>query len=315
MIGICKPLGFCKKGRMRRITIIEPLSRFAIWSRRMALLSLASTALALYLTRSRLVEPDAGMAAILAGLVIAVIALCLALAAFSRIWYLGRRGLGSAVTGFLLALVLLALPLYVAGLRLYAPQPRDISTDPQRPPAFSAPEEALPLRPGLLAHLIPEAPMTQTWRARAMVQPLHLEAPPREAEELARRAARALDLHLADERARASDNTTALETALSRQPADPPPLPPLRPDFTDSPGSTAAGGDEADDTRPITMEASGETPILRLPLRLSVRITPVGDRVRIDARVTAPQGNYDIGANSALLRAYLAEIAFLDNPR
>ena len=126
---------------MRRITIIEPVSRFAVWSRRMALLSLASSGLALYLTRARLVDLDAGMAAILGGLVIAAIALGLALAAFSRIWYLGRRGFASAVTGFVLTLLVLALPLYIAGLRLHAPQSRDISTDPQTPPAFVAPDE------------------------------------------------------------------------------------------------------------------------------------------------------------------------------
>ena len=300
---------------MRRITIIEPVSRFATWSRRTALLSLASTALALYLTRARHVDLDAGMAAILAGLALAGIALFLSLAAFSRIWHLGRRGLGSALTGFILAMIMLALPLYIAGLRLYAPQPRDISTDLEDPPVFAAHGDALPQRPGLLDRLVPEAPMTQSWRARAMVRPLYLDAPPAEAEDLARRAARALDLRIADERGPSSAEAAAAEAALLRQPDDPPPLPPLRPDF---PGEAEMGimtlGTE-DESRPVIIEASGETPILQLPLRLSVRITPVGDRVRIDARATAPLGNYDIGANSALLRAYLTEIAFLDNPR
>lgn len=301
---------------MRRITIIEPVSRFAIWSRRAALMALASTALALYLTRARHVDLDAGMAAILAGLALAGIALVLSLAAFSRIWHLGRRGLGSALTGFVFASLLLALPLYIAGLRLYAPQPRDVGTDPENPPVFAVPAEALPQRPGLLDRLVPEAPVTQTWRARAMVRPLYLDAPPAEAQELAHRAARALDLRLADERGPDdAEIREAAEAALSRQPDDPPPLPPLRPDFPSEPETEIITQNAQDDTRPITLEAAGETPILRLPLRLSVRITPVGDRVRIDARATAPQGNYDIGANSALLRAYLDEIAFLDNPR
>ncbi len=278
-------------------------------------MSLASTALALYLTRGRHVDLDAGIAAILAGLALAFIAFVLSLAAFSRIWHLGRRGFGSAATGFVLAVMILALPVFVAGLRLYAPQPRDISTDPENPPVFAAPADALPLRPGLLDRLVPEAPMTQTWRARAMVRPLYLDAPPQEAEALARRAARALDLHLADERGPPPVEAEAAEAALSRLPGDPPPLPPLRPDFASDPQPLIILDGIDDDTRPIMLEASGETPILRLPLRLSVRITPVGDRVRIDARATAPLGNYDIGANSALLRAYLAEIAFLDNPR
>lgn len=304
---------------MRRITVIEPLSRCAVWSRRMALLALATTVLALFLTRERHVELDAGIAAILAGLALAVLSLLLALAAFTRIWSQGKRGFGSALAGFMLALLLLALPAYIAGLRLYAPQPRDVSTDPNTPPTFSDPEAALPRREGLLDRIMPEAPITATWRARAMVRPLYLDAPLPEATELARRAARARDLRLDDPSAPPTEQDIAMEAALSRMQDDPPPLPPSRPrSLEDAPGNVSAAlasqGD-ADEGEPVFFEAESETPILRLPLRLSVRITPVGDRVRIDARATAPQGNYDIGANSALLRAYLDEIAFLDNPR
>ncbi len=308
---------------MRRITIIEPVSRCAVWSRRLALLALATTALALFLTRERIVDLDAGMAAILAGLILAVMALLLALGAFARIWSLGRRGFGSAIVGFMLALLLLALPAYIAGLRLYAPQPRDVSTDPNAPPAFDDPQDALPQRTGMLDRIVPQAPITESWRARAMVRPLYLDVPLPEAEDLARRAAQARGLRLHDPLAPTPEQRTEAEAALSRSADDPPPIPPSRPqgpmdvpgDAQDAISATIAPNDGTNNQDPVSLEAQSETPFLQLPLRLSVRITPVGDRVRIDARATAPQGNYDIGANSALLRGYLDEIAFLANPR
>ena len=80
---------------MRRIIVVEPMSRSAIWSKRMALMALAVTSIALLLTRSRQIELDAGMVAILGGLGFAVLALILALMAFARIWSEGRRGLRS----------------------------------------------------------------------------------------------------------------------------------------------------------------------------------------------------------------------------
>lgn len=300
---------------MRRIIVVEPMSRSAIWSKRMALMALAVTSIALVLTRSRQIELDAGMVAILGGLGFAVLALILALMAFARIWSEGRRGLGAALAGFVLASLLLALPAYVAGMRLHAPQPRDLTTDPASPPPFRQLTDALPKRGGLLDRLIPQAPMTQRWRARAQVPPLFLDIPITQAHDLARRAAVSRGLRIAEK-----PDSPPSEGEPLRDPDAPPPLPPPRPAFLDGTGSSLGTAlespgeiDPEDASRGF--EAQGETPLLRLPLRLSVRLTPIGDRVRIDARATAPQGNYDIGANAALLRSYFDEIAFLENPR
>lgn len=298
---------------MRRIIVVEPLSRSAVWSKRMALMALAVTSIALVLTRSRQIELDAGMIAIFGGLGFAVLALILALIAFARIWSEGRRGLGAALAGFVLALMLLALPAYVGGLRLYAPQPRDLTTDPASPPSFTQLPDALPQRGGVLDRLIPQAPVTQRWRARAQVPPLYLDVPIEQAHDLARRAAVSRGLRIAEP-------PDAPVEDEPRDPDAPPPLPPPRPAFLNgtgpSPATVSARPGEIDpEDASRSLEAQGQTPLLRLPLRLSVRLTPIGDRVRIDARATAPQGNYDIGANAALLRSYLDEIAFLENPR
>lgn len=300
---------------MRRIVIIEPLSRSAVWSKRLALMALAVTAIALVLTRGRQIDLEAGMIAILGGLGFAMLALILALLAFARIWSEGRRGLGAALAGFVLASMLLALPAYVGGLRLYAPQPRDLATDPLDPPAFVQLTDALPQRAGILDRLIPQAPMTQGWRARAQVSALYLNVPLAQADDLARRAAVNRGLEIVD-----PSQEPAVEEEAPRDPGAPPPLPPPRPAFLDSAASSPATAstmlaEASPDETVRSFEARGRTPLLRLPLRLSVRLTPVGDRVRVDARATAPQGNYDIGANAALLRSYLDEIAFLENPR
>jgi len=262
---------------MRRIIVVEPMSRSAIWSKRMALMALAVTSIALLLTRSRQIELDAGMVAILGGLGFAVLALILALMAFARIWSEGRRGLGASLTGFVLASMLLALPAYLGDLRLYAPQPRDLTTDQVSPPPFRQLTDALPQRGGVLDRLIPQAPMTQRWRARAQVPPLFLDIPIIQAHDLARRAAVSRGLRIAE-----PPDSPPSEERTPRDPDAPPPLPPPRPAFLDDTGSapgpaSARPGEIDPQDASRGFEAQGETPLLHLPLRLSVRLTPIGD--------------------------------------
>ncbi|TVR10136.1 MAG: DUF1499 domain-containing protein [Salinarimonadaceae bacterium] len=67
----------------------------------------------------------------------------------------------------------------------------------------------------------------------------------------------------------------------------------------------------SDEEMTARLEARGRTLVLRLPVELTVRITSVGERTRIDARAAAPLGNHDLGGNVDVLRAYLEEIEFL----
>ncbi len=226
---------------MRRLIIEEPVSRAAIWSRRFAWMGIAVTVIALFLTRGGRVEQEAGLAAILAGLGFGALALLLALLAFARIWTEGRRGLGSAVGGFVLAVLLLALPAYLAASAFLAPQVRDIGTESASPG----------LHPG--------------------VAPLYLDIPPAEAFEIA--------LQAADARGLAIVST-----------------------------SPPAAGPESFVGR---IEARTQTLIMRLPIAVSIRVTPVGDGVRIDIRAVASQGNHDLGGNLSVARNYLEEVDFL----
>ena len=121
----------------RRITEQAP-SRLAIWSRRLALFSLAATFVAIIVVRSGALEIVPALSTLGGALALAVLAILLAFGAAVAIWKDGVGGIGEAVTGFLIGLALIAYPLYV-GVKAYKlPAIYDITTDPIDPPRFDA---------------------------------------------------------------------------------------------------------------------------------------------------------------------------------
>jgi hypothetical protein len=70
------------------------------------------------------------------GFCLAFAGLVAALAAFEGIWRDGRGGLGRAIRGFLLAVLVLVLPAYSAWQIVTLPRLAEVTTDPVRPPAF-----------------------------------------------------------------------------------------------------------------------------------------------------------------------------------
>jgi uncharacterized protein (DUF1499 family) len=122
----------------RRYVHQEPTSRLAIWARRMAGFAFVASLLSIIIVRSGLLEIKPSLATFAGALVIAVVALLLALAAFVVIWMEGLSGMGAALTGMLVALALLAYPGYL-GYRAYKlPRIYDITTDPIDPPRYEA---------------------------------------------------------------------------------------------------------------------------------------------------------------------------------
>ena len=122
-------------------------SRFAQWSLRVAVLSLAVAAIGLTLARHDLIAKLAGFSALLGGGLISALALVLGIASLVA----GRKGdnrsRGRSMAGIAISLVYLGFlasrPL-VAG---DAPAIHDVTTDLASPPRF----EVLPLRPDNLA--------------------------------------------------------------------------------------------------------------------------------------------------------------------
>lgn len=272
-MAICIWQCVCNKENMRRKIFEEPISRTAIWSRRMAWMGIAVTGIAVFLTRSGRIDHEPGLTAILGGLAFGITAVGLALAAFIRIWMEGRRGLGSAVGGFLLALILLALPSYIVAIQSVTAQPRDISTDISNPPEFSRSPAALAARSGWIGGVLPLSERTSFRRAHPGVSPVTLDMTMEDAVAIARLAASARGL-------------TVIENK--------------------NPDEGPEGA---------RIEARTQSLVLRLPVEVTIRIMPDGDGARIDARTAAPRGNFDLGGNVAVLRAYLDEVAFLADPR
>ncbi|WP_336487177.1 DUF1499 domain-containing protein [Methylobacterium nigriterrae] len=174
---------------MRRLLIEEPVTRAGALSRRFAWFSALVTGIALLLVRDPRAEAGPALATLGAGLVIAVLALMLAGFAFVRVWREGARGLGAALGGLFLALVVLAYPAY-AGLRgLRLPAIADVTTDVDNPPAFSRSRVAFAARNGRYPPDPGPAAREKQRGAYPQIAPLTLDIDTDQAFELARKAA------------------------------------------------------------------------------------------------------------------------------
>jgi uncharacterized protein (DUF1499 family) len=120
----------------RRRIAEEPMSRAAIWARRLALFSLVASILSIIIVRSDLLEIRPALATFLGALAFAVAAILLAFAAFVVIWREGIDGFGSALLALFISFALLAYPIYLSIQAYRLPPITDVVTDPDDPPRF-----------------------------------------------------------------------------------------------------------------------------------------------------------------------------------
>jgi len=116
----------------------EPLSRLAIWSRRVAVFSIPVVLLAIAIVRSGLLELVPALATFGGALALAFVAILLASGAFIVIWREGLRGIGHAVLALVIGIGILAYPAYLATRAYRLPAINDVTTDPIDPPRFEA---------------------------------------------------------------------------------------------------------------------------------------------------------------------------------
>jgi len=116
----------------------EPLSRPAVWSRRVAVFSIPVVLLAITIVRSGLLELVPALATFGGALALAVVAIVLAFGAFIVIWREGLRGGGHAVLALMIGIGILAYPAYLATRAYRLPAINDVTTDPLDPPRFEA---------------------------------------------------------------------------------------------------------------------------------------------------------------------------------
>jgi uncharacterized protein (DUF1499 family) len=123
----------------RRYTLAdEPMSRLAIWARRMALFSLSAVIVSIVIVRSEWLDICHAITTFVVALAPSVFALTLALAALVVIWTDGLRGLGRTFAAMAIATGLLAYPAYLAYRAYKLPWLYDITTDPIDPPRYEA---------------------------------------------------------------------------------------------------------------------------------------------------------------------------------
>src|SRR5580698_163471 len=122
----------------RHRIIDEPVSRLAVWARRIAFFSLAATILAIIVVRSGALEIVPALSTFAGGLMLAAVAILLAICALIVIWFEGVAGTKQALAALFIGLALIAYPAYL-GIKAYRlPAIYDITTDPIDPPRFDA---------------------------------------------------------------------------------------------------------------------------------------------------------------------------------
>jgi uncharacterized protein (DUF1499 family) len=123
---------------LRRLITEEPMSRLAAWSSRLAWFALILAALSVIAVRTDFIEIMPGLVAFGAALALAGVAILFSFGAAVVIWREGYSGIGRAAWGFILSVLLLAYPGYLAVIAYHLPTIRDITTDAANPPRFDA---------------------------------------------------------------------------------------------------------------------------------------------------------------------------------
>jgi hypothetical protein len=265
---------------VRRRVVEEPVSRLAIWSRRLALFSLVATFVAIIIVRSGALDIVPALSTLAGALVLAVVAILLAFGGGIVIWRDGLGGLREAIWAVLIGLALIAYPAYL-GLRAYRlPSIYDVTTDPIDPPRFDAiarlrPRDANPITyEGLYAAELQQA-------AYSDIEPEDTTATPQEAFDAAMKV-------ITKRRWRVVD---------ARPPRDP--------------GATRVsdtrGGADAT-VRDGIIEAIARTPILGFREDVVVRVRATSDGTRIDVRSASRYGRNDLGSNATRVRDLISDI-------
>jgi uncharacterized protein (DUF1499 family) len=164
----------------RRRVAEEPVSKLAMWSRRLALFAVAVVLLVIVIVNLGFLDPLPAIATLAGSLFFALVAMVLAFGALVVIWRQGLRGLGLAVAALGIGLAMLAYPAYLGALFYRLPAVNDITTDPIDPPRFEAISRLRPRGANPIAYAGAAATKLQR-AAYPDIEPLIVSVPPLEA--------------------------------------------------------------------------------------------------------------------------------------
>jgi len=263
----------------RQLFTATSISRLAIWSRRIALFSLAATFIAVIIVRSGALEIVPALSTLAGALVLACLAILLAFAAGIVIWQQGIGGGRQAVTALLIGAALIAYPVYLGIKASRLPAIYDITTDPIDPPQFDA-----------IARLRPRDANPVTYAGLYTAEQQH---------------AAYSDIEPDDTTATPQDAFAAAMKVIAKRKwrvvdARPPqgPLPRVIDARAPQPSAVHDG----------IIEAVARTPILGFRDDVVVRIRPTIDGVRIDVRSASRYGRHDLGTNAKRVRSLIEDI-------
>jgi len=265
---------------MRRQSFTEaPVSRLAVWARRIALFSLAATFVAVIIVRSGALEIVPALSTLAGALVLACMAILLAFSAGIVIWQHGIGGGRQAVTALVIRTALIAYPLYLGVKAFRLPAIYDISTDPIDPPQFDA-----------IARLRPRDANPVTYAGLYTAEQQHAAYPDIEPDET---TATPQDAYAAAMKVIAKRKWRVVDSR--------PPQGPL-------PRVIDARASQAGTVRDGIIEAVARTPILGFRDDVVLRIRPTVDGARIDVRSASRYGRHDLGTNAKRVRGLIDDI-------
>jgi uncharacterized protein (DUF1499 family) len=193
----------------------EPMSKIAIWSSRLAMFAFAVAAISIIIVRSGLLEIVPALATFAAALVFAGLAILLSFAAFVVIWRQGFPGLGRALLGLFLGLVLLGYPAYLGTRAWKLPAISDITTDTANPPRFDV---LVRLRPRGRTDYPGPAVAALQHTAYPELAPLDLDVPPKAAYDAALALVTKRKWYIGDARAPTPGRRDGVIEAVARTP-------------------------------------------------------------------------------------------------
>jgi hypothetical protein len=261
----------------RHRLVDEPVSRLAVWARRIALFSLAATVISVIVVRSGALEIVPALSTFAGALMLAAVAILLALCALVVIWFEGVAGAKQAIAALFIGLALIAYPAYLGIKAWRLPAIYDITTDPIDPPRFDAiarlrPRDANPITyEGLYA-------AEQQHAAYPDIEPDLTDSTAQESYDAAMRVITKRKWRIVD--ARPPQGGQPVANPHAPQPA----------------------------IRDGIIEAIARTPIMGFRDDIVVRIRATSDGARIDVRSASRYGRHDFGANASRVLNLISDI-------
>jgi hypothetical protein len=160
---------------MRRAPLVEPTSRLAVWSLRLALAGLAVMLVALVAARSDRLDGLQAVVALAIGVGISGLGLLAAMVAGAIIWVTGYRGARQAAAAALLGLAATAYPVTLLAIGSRLPAMADITTDFADPPRFAIAAMARPETANPVAYAPQLAPIQR--RLYPEIRPIEVDLP------------------------------------------------------------------------------------------------------------------------------------------